>query len=191
MTAATRDRMIESTSRLVMRQGFHATSLSDILKEAEAPRGSFYFHFPGGKEELFVAATRAAVDMITEIRRTSFESAADFNGGIHAWFDAMLEMVRNEDYYLGCPVTALTSDAVEAGSPLQEVCQKGLADWEQVYADHMVIAGLPSERAPGLATFFLAAEEGALIMARSRRAFWPLEQVRDRLITVLHNELAA
>ena len=62
MASDTRDRLIRSTSRLLRTQGYAATGLNQVMAEAEAPRGSMYFHFPGGKVEL----AGAAVDRFAE-----------------------------------------------------------------------------------------------------------------------------
>src|SRR6266851_1688406 len=58
--------MIDAASRLLWRQGLHATGLNEILKESRAPRGSLYFHFPGGKEELATEAVVLAGNGITK-----------------------------------------------------------------------------------------------------------------------------
>jgi len=47
-----RDRMIAAARRLFRAHGYFGTALSDVVAESAAPRGSLYFHFPGGKEEL-------------------------------------------------------------------------------------------------------------------------------------------
>ena len=49
MAKDTRARMLETTARLLQHRGYHGTSLSDILEESAAPRGSLYFHFPAAK----------------------------------------------------------------------------------------------------------------------------------------------
>ena len=47
----TRQQIVEKTSALLERQGYHATGLNQIVAESETPRGSLYYYFPHGKEE--------------------------------------------------------------------------------------------------------------------------------------------
>src|SRR5688572_1470947 len=43
---------MEATFHLIEQQGYHGTGLNQIVKESGAPKGSLYYYFPGGKEEL-------------------------------------------------------------------------------------------------------------------------------------------
>ena len=54
----TRRRLVGAAARLFQRQGYSGTGLRQILQESGAPRGSLYFHFPGGKEQLATEAAR-------------------------------------------------------------------------------------------------------------------------------------
>ena len=45
-----KERMVSAARRLFREHGYHGTSLSDVVSESAAPRGSLYFNFPGGKE---------------------------------------------------------------------------------------------------------------------------------------------
>ena len=45
-------RMVVAARDLFREHGYVGTALSDVLEASDAPRGSVYFHFPGGKEEL-------------------------------------------------------------------------------------------------------------------------------------------
>jgi len=69
MAKDTRTRMIETTARLLQHRGYHGTSLNDILEQSGAPRGSLYFHFPGGKDQLAIEATRAGIEEATQALR--------------------------------------------------------------------------------------------------------------------------
>src|SRR5687768_18577634 len=53
---STRDRMVQATCDLLEAQGYYATGLNEILQRSCTPRGSLYYYFPEGKEELAVEA---------------------------------------------------------------------------------------------------------------------------------------
>src|SRR5215471_9072048 len=56
MTAkSTREHLIDVGLGLMHQNGYNATGLTDILKAADVPKGSFYHHF-GSKEEFAAAA---------------------------------------------------------------------------------------------------------------------------------------
>src|SRR4051794_24575253 len=75
MTADTRTRMLETTARLLQLRGCPGTGLNEILAESGPPRGSLYFHFPGGKDQLVIEATRLPVDRTTRRRPEVLENA--------------------------------------------------------------------------------------------------------------------
>lgn len=52
---------MQAAKQLIRERGYHATAFSDILELSKAPRGSVYFHFPGGKTQLTMEAAAAHV----------------------------------------------------------------------------------------------------------------------------------
>ena len=52
--------LIMAAARLFRRKGYHGTSTAEILALSGAPRGSLYYYFPGGKEEIGAATVAAA-----------------------------------------------------------------------------------------------------------------------------------
>ena len=61
-----KEKTIIAAAKLLRRHGYNGTALSDILAEAGSPRGSLYFHFPKGKEEIAVAALAYAADSVRQ-----------------------------------------------------------------------------------------------------------------------------
>ena len=55
-----REQAIEKAAELFAERGFAATGVAEVIEKSGTPKGSFYFNFPGGKEELGVEAVRSA-----------------------------------------------------------------------------------------------------------------------------------
>jgi len=84
--------MIQTTARLLQELGYYGTSLNDILAVSGAPRGSLYFHFPGGKTEIVAEATRASINQATEALRQSLAEAPTSGAGVRCFVEATAEM---------------------------------------------------------------------------------------------------
>jgi TetR/AcrR family transcriptional repressor of lmrAB and yxaGH operons len=88
------------------------------------------------------------------------------------------EHLETSGFREGCPVSTVALDA--AGSePIRAACVGAYDSWEALIARHLRAAG--HSRADALATVVLAAIEGALVLARTRRDLTPLHIVAAQL----------
>ena len=69
--AATRQRLIDATVRLMLRQGFAATSVDRICGEAGLTKGSFFHHFES-KEAVGKAAKAFDALKVLEANKAKF-----------------------------------------------------------------------------------------------------------------------
>jgi AcrR family transcriptional regulator len=185
MAKDTRTRMIETTARLLQHRGYHGTALSDILAESGAPRGSLYFHFPGGKDQLVIEATRAGVAESTQALREALAQAKTPAQGVRTYAEEAARIMQESDYTFGCPVAPVILDATAGLAELAELCRQAFEDWLGLLRASFVAAGIPSRRAQALALFVISAIEGALVMARGYRDCGPLTAVAAELETVV------
>ncbi len=65
MKTNTKDIFIDTASSLFDNQGYHATGISEILKKSNAPKGSLYYYFPQGKEQLAQEALQKTAEKIS------------------------------------------------------------------------------------------------------------------------------
>src|SRR4051794_4816372 len=105
--ASTRDTMVMTAARLFQRDGYHATSWRGLVKEAGTPWGSINHHFPGGKEELGVAAIAAGAPAVEALIEHCFASTAGPAEAIERWFALSAELMEAEAYRAGCPVATV------------------------------------------------------------------------------------
>lgn len=178
---ASREAFIASTGRLLRRQGYAATGLNEIVSRSGAPRGSLYFHFPGGKEELAAAAMeqtgedlRAAIAAVIGSHPRASESLSALIDGLGAGLEA-------SGYRDGCPIATVTLEAAGASEAVRLAAERVFDSWLGALEQGLVADGLDAEQAARRALLALSAIEGALLLARARRDLAPLRAVRDEL----------
>lgn len=183
MAERTRDRMIETTSRLLQERGYFGTSLGNILAESGAPRGSLYFHFPGGKTQLVVEATRIAIAEATAALRQTLAEASTPGQGVRRFIETTAQMMADSGYRFGCPVAPIILDDHGDEDELAALCRSAFEDWSELMRAAFEEAGIEAERAAILALMVEATHEGLLLIARARRDVGPLLSVAAELET--------
>ena len=114
--AATRDRIVNASAELFRRQGFNGTGVKQIVAEAQAPFGSLYHFFPGGKEELGAAAIRWSGGVYAQLLPAVFDPAPDVLTGVRDFFDGAADHLRETDYADACPIATVALE-VSRSSP--------------------------------------------------------------------------
>lgn len=175
-----RARMLAATSRLVHERGLHGTSLRDVLEASDAPRGSLYHHFPGGKEQLVLEATVRRVERVTEAL-AALLCEHDPATAVRLYVLAAAEELEDSGWVFGCPVAPLVLDLEPEASPIAELCRDTFARWQAMLRDALAGAGAAEARADALATLIVAAIEGGLLLARARRDLAPLRGIAAEL----------
>jgi AcrR family transcriptional regulator len=167
--------MITAARRLFRERGYLGTAFSDVLAASGAPRGSVYFHFPGGKEELgSEVAIAHSADTVAQINRAAARTET-----AEALLTAFLGQSRDRlvasGYREGCAVAPMVVELTPGVVPLAETIRAGFRDSLAVLAARLAERGVPAERADSLAATTMAGLEGALIVARAVRAPEPFD----------------
>lgn len=179
--SATRERLLSTAGDLFRRQGYHATGLSQIVKESGAPRGSLYHFFPGGKEELARAALEAgAAGFRTQLAET-LESVLTLEGKIRTTFDLIGGELQSTNFEAGCPMASITLGPT---SSLHSLCAGYLEQLRQLMEGILLEHDVPPAQATGFSTLIVSALEGAMVICRAGKSIEPLEQARDALASV-------
>lgn len=177
MTNDVRRRMAGGALRLLASGGFQATSFSNVLALTGAPRGSIYHHFPGGKDELVIAA----LDLAEANATTALNAAGAATPSEVA--DTFLEMWRQllvqTKCGAGCSVLGVT---VSADSPdVLDRAAQIFREWRSTLTRRLADAGLEPGAASAFAALLIAAAEGAVVLSRAEKSIEPFETVAAQL----------
>ena len=177
----TRERIIRTAGELFRRQGYDGTGLNQILDESGAPRGSLYFHFPGGKQQLAAEAVTVAGAMFGEGMEWSLDSTDDIAEGVARIIEYIAADLERSGFERGCPIGAVTLDAASSSEPVRSACRDVFDRWLTLFEQRLRSAGWTPEAASEEAVLIVSSVEGALMLARSRRDAEPLRAVTRRL----------
>ena len=180
--------MIISAALLMRERGVEATSFSDVIQRSGAPRGSIYHHFPGGKAQLIEAATRYAGDFTAAGLLAALQSD-DPVRAVHKFARTWTEILRQSDFEAGCPVVAATLEG-EHSPGAREAAGAAFDQWESLIGQALEPYTTPA-RARSIATLFVTAIEGAVIVARAQRSTVSVERVATELELTLRQAIAA
>lgn len=168
-----RDAIIETTCHLIEMQGYHATGINQILEESGAPKGSLYYYFPEGKEELASEAIERSSRVIEQRIREVIRGGVDPAEGIRTFFVTLSEHIDASGYRQGGPLTAIAVEAASTNERLRTACNDAYTLWQAAFAERLRDQ-FDDKRARSLASLIVAALEGAIILSRSERTVEPL-----------------
>jgi AcrR family transcriptional regulator len=181
-----RKRMLDAASTLVRERGASATSLDDILAHSQAPRGSVYYHFPGGRTQLIEEALEHAGEDILQFIAGDGTPAEVFAAFIAAWRDGLIA----SEFRAGCPVLAVAIEFNKETPQLTDAAARAFTSWRTAFAVLLRRHGVPPAEARRLSNLVIAAVEGAVAISRAEKSIQPLDDVARTLRPLLHETVA-
>jgi TetR/AcrR family transcriptional repressor of lmrAB and yxaGH operons len=179
--AQTSGRLVEAMLELIQARGYSGTGLNTVVEHAGAPKGSLYFHFPEGKEQLGERAVALAAARFRTLLTDTTPRAASPGEVIRRVVEALAGMLAVSDFQLGCPVSVVTLEVGAHSQRLRSACAEAFESWITPMTEYLAAAGHCRARARTLATGVVSALEGAVIVARARRDVEPLRSVAEVL----------
>ncbi|MCB0993830.1 MAG: TetR/AcrR family transcriptional regulator [Acidimicrobiales bacterium] len=185
MATDTRQRMIRSTARLIRRQGYYGTGLNDIVAEADAPKGSLYFHFPGGKVQLAAEALDLFGTNVERMLADGIVELGSASAAVAAYLDRVADGFDTRGTGNGCAIAVVAAEAAPSEPALAEATSRALRLWTDGLTRQLVSEGHTEAQAHALATTAIAAIEGAILLGRGTGSSAPVREVRDVVATLL------
>ena len=185
-TPSTKTRMVEAMTMLLQKQGYNATGISEILETSDAPKGSLYHHFPGGKTELAAAALDEARQRVMQVLQRLKEKAQQNPiRVIQLFIDFYIRQMQASNYEQGCPIATVTLETAATVDVLQVTVKKFFDDMVEFVAAMLEEHGLDSDVAQTQALVMISIIEGALILSRAQRSPQPLAAAKNYLTAQL------
>jgi AcrR family transcriptional regulator len=180
--------LLDGARQLLAEKGYAGMELRDVAERGQAPRGSIYHHFPGGKTQL--AREAAALEGATI--RGLIERSLDERGlreTLTMFGEIFRRRVADHPERLGCPVAAAALARPE-DAELAAVATAAFQSWERPIAAALRDEGVGGTEAEAFAGLVVSTVEGALLRARAAGDHAPLDSAVAGLGQALDGLLA-
>jgi len=162
-----------------------------VVRESGAPRGSTYFHFPGGKAELAREAIARAGDEIEEMVDQAARHADDPASLVRALAQIMASRLERSGYQGGCAIATLVLELAPRDEEFSAAFDSVFARWRAALVSRFEPLGIAPDRAAALADLVISALEGALLLSRAARSTEPFTTPIEALISAIDHDAAS
>jgi len=186
--ADSKGKTLAAAAKLFRLQGYHGTALHDVLAAGGSPRGSLYFHFPGGKEEI----GEAALTLAGEAVRQAIAHAAETSESALVFLTRVARGIASDleksGYQEGCPIATTALETAAQSDVLGAATRGAFQKWENEIKRGLQRFGMSPDEAESTATTVLSLLEGALLLARTYRSLEPMHRAEQALKLLLRSD---
>jgi AcrR family transcriptional regulator len=178
--------MVRVAAAQLARQGLDRTSFSTVLETSDAPRGSIYHHFPGGKSELVADAVLAAGSRGADGLRALTGAPADVV--VREFMAAWRSLLDASHCEAGCAVAAVAVVQPEEAA-MSEAVRHVFDEWLALLETALRAGGVPASSSGVLAASVLAAVEGALVVVRGTQRIELFDDVAAAMVELVASSM--
>ncbi|WP_152401379.1 TetR/AcrR family transcriptional regulator [Paenibacillus cellulositrophicus] len=175
-----REKLLQVGLELIQKGGYGASSIKDVVTEAEVPKGSFYYYFDS--KETFAKEVIERYASTATSERTQLLADRDIPPLIRLrrYFETYIQYFADARYKEGCLFGNLSLEMCDHSEVLRAPVVAGFQDWEQdlraVLQEASEVRQIPAPfHVEMLAAFILNSWEGALVRMRAEQSVAPLQ----------------
>lgn len=189
LAAPNREKIIQQTMDLLVKQGVHKTSLAEIAKAACISKGTLYYYFKS-KEELIYAIVERSFDEIT----TSFNARFAASDRLQEPEEAIYLLLTSllSDPRPGRLKIYLLEQAVhEENSEIRALVVKKFGEWQQMLVDFLAaLVGRQDEQCNRrLASVILSTIDGLIVQNSLDPALVDLRSASQNLALMIRGSV--
>lgn len=170
----TRERLLEAAITLMRRSGLSGAGINEIVRESDAPKGSVYYFFPQGKQQIVKEGLTQYSERVVAFIDSTLSSKRKPGEKVKALFNAFAERIELGEFRHSCPVGTVCLDLNSGLEGLRLVVATAFDQYVKAIEAHFPFED--RRRAKSFAGLLLTAIEGAYIRGRADRSSKPFRE---------------
>tara|TARA_R110002033_G_C3840435_1_gene234755 strand:+ start:286 stop:882 length:597 start_codon:yes stop_codon:yes gene_type:complete len=183
--------LLDKGMELLWSKGYNATSVNDIVKAAEVPKGSFYFYFESKEDFVVKAIEKYFSIMFTPAKEVLQNKSVSPKQRLLDFHEFRTNMLKNEmDCKMGCMACNLGIEMAEHSEKIRNAIlvktQMVVALITEVIQEAQDYGEIDTKmNAQDIAAFIEDAGKGAMISMKEMKSSYPI----DNLMNIIRNVL--
>ena len=167
-TPGAKDRILEAAIFLMRQSGLTGAGINQLLARSGAPKGSVYYYFPEGKQQITGEALTLYAQRVAVAFERALSSKSKPGDKIRALFRHVADRFEEGAFEQSCAAGAVTLDLDADVAAIRPIIAAAFVSWQRVIANHLPIRS--RKRRDSLAGLILSTIEGAYIRGRAERS---------------------
>ncbi|WP_042463193.1 TetR/AcrR family transcriptional regulator [Neobacillus dielmonensis] len=181
----TKTTIINIATALFQEKGYMGVGITEILQTCNISKGSFYHHFPNGKEELLIACLKSIEKVITEDIEYIFNQYRTAHEATYALIEKLIYLFDKEDTLTGYTFASIISELGSLNEPVRIAVNSLYIEMQRIYAAKLEADGFSKADADSLALMMTASVEGGIMLCLTQKTSDPLKTVLNLLPNML------
>lgn len=167
-----KEKILNAATILFQEKGYYGTGLNEILRKSDCPKGSLYYYFPNGKEQLALESIEITKKFVERKIRNSLKKIDDSGESIKTFVKEMAENINKDKNDLNSfrsnkkiSINLIALETSETNENIRHACEDAYKTWEKTYYDKLVEDGINKTKAEKLSKTIETLIEGAILMS--------------------------
>lgn len=177
-----KEQILEASARLFEKQGYHATGMNEIILESGTPKGSLYYYFPEGKEQIGAETAIWSAAQMSERIHFGLSQVENPAESVRLLALGIAAAVEQSGFAAGGPLMMLAAESVVSSERVNAACREAYGQMQAAFSNKL--SGNNE-----LAEFVLATLEGAILLSRVQHSADPLRRAAEHLSIYIKEKL--
>ncbi|NNE05302.1 MAG: TetR/AcrR family transcriptional regulator [Xanthomonadales bacterium] len=139
--ASTRNKILEVAEQIILKKGFSATSIEEIIGQAHITKSGFFYHFAGKNELAQGLVDRFLVEdarIFNEMMERARSLSEDPLQQMLIFMKLMAEMMADiPNGHPGCLVASFTYESMQFDQQVLDGVRQGMLDWRTIFGEQL------------------------------------------------------
>jgi TetR/AcrR family transcriptional regulator, lmrAB and yxaGH operons repressor len=177
----TKSLIIDKATTLFQQKGYIGVGLNEIIRACNMSKGSLYYHFPNGKEELLIACLHSLEDTITKDIKEIFERYPTTKEATEIMIEKLIVNFETEGTITGYTFSSIVSEMASLSDPVRNACAQLYQKIQEIYLNKLLADGYSKDTAYSIAVMMTASIEGGMLLCLTQKTSEPLKIISQSL----------